>query len=340
MKMSERTLRISAATLLALLMVGTSYVLSGPSFLSSRFASAETSEELLKAYASKDTDGDELPDWQEALYGTDPNKAISNTFGIPDGQAVQEGKLNPNTLASQLPSSQEGTTTTADLLASIPVPDAAPGSITEQFSHDFFQQYIETSGGQPLSADQEQKLLASLLANFQQRAAKSLASTYTTVSLRHDPSVSATAYAGTVEDVLDAAIPDAPNSDILVLSQKVIQDDDSAARARLLELSGEYSNAVTQLLLVPTPPALIDSHLRLVRALDVVSRSSKSIANLEKDPVLTMGAISTLSPSRDDIMLSLTNIAEAVLVYGEPAAGAPGKRIVDAVRREQSKTQQ
>jgi hypothetical protein len=319
-------------------MVGTSYVLSGPSFLSNRFASAETSEELLKAYAAKDTDADGLPDWQEALYGTDPNKAVSNSFGIPDGQAAQEGKLNPNTLASQLPSAQQGTTSTADLLAQIPVPDPAPGSLTEQFSHDFFQQYIQASGGQPMSQDQKQELIDSLLEGFQKRAAQSLTSSYTRVSVHPDASLSSTAYAGTVEDALDTAIPDAPDSDILVLSKKVIENNDTEAQARLLQLSGQYANAVTALLALPTPPALVDTHVRLIRAMDQVSRASKSIANLQEDPVLTMGAISLLSPSRDDIMHSLTDISEAVLASGEPAAGAPGKRIVDAVRREQANT--
>src|SRR3569833_2132398 len=111
MKISERTLRISTASGLALIMVSAAYLLSGPTFFTSHTANAESTDELLKAYANKDTAAAGLPDWQEALYGTDPNKAISNSFGIPDGEAAREGKLTPNTLATQLPDANQGTTT-------------------------------------------------------------------------------------------------------------------------------------------------------------------------------------------------------------------------------------
>lgn len=339
MKISERTLRISASSFLALLMVSASYLLSGPSFLTRSIANAGSTEELLKEYAEKDTDRDGLPDWQEALYNTDPNNPDSDNDGLSDGDAAKAGKLTPQTSASQLPSADEGTErTTEDILSEIPGVDPAPGSITEQFSREFFQEYIETSRGQPLTEDKQQGIITKLLASFQQKASQSLTSSYTRVSVRPSTIVSSATYAGTVEDVLDTAIPDAPDSDLLVLSEKLIKENDTAAKARLLELSEQYAEAVSGLLLVPTPPALVESHTRLIRALDQVSRSARSIANLEKDPVLTMGAISMLVPSRDDIMTSLGDISQAVLANGEPAPGSPGMRIVDAVRREQAKS--
>src|SRR3989344_3578766 len=53
--------------------------------------SAESTAELLKAYAAKDTDGDGLPDWQEALYGTDPTNPRSVQASMTDAEAVAKG---------------------------------------------------------------------------------------------------------------------------------------------------------------------------------------------------------------------------------------------------------
>lgn len=332
MKMSERTLRISAATLLALLMVGTSYVLSGPSFLSSRFASAETSEELLKAYAAKDSDGDALPDWQEALYGTDPNKAISNSFGIPDGQAVLEGKLNPNTLASQLPSSQEGTTTTADLLASIPVPDAAPGSITEQFSHDFFQSYMQASGGQPLDSDSQQKLVANLLAEFTQKAKTKLSSTYTLVSVHTNATISTAQYSEEIATILQSHDVSANAGEPLVLMNALIQNNDESARPKLRALADSYGAISTDLREASVPPQLAPQHLALIRGFDELHKATVAVADYEHDPLGVMGALAIYQPSSQSIMDAFKGIATVILSTGEPTTGSAEAMIVSVAR--------
>jgi hypothetical protein len=331
MKISERTLRISAATFLAILMVGAAYLLSGPSFLSRSTANADTTDELLKAYAAKDTDGDGLPDWQEALYGTDPNKADTDGDGISDGEAAKEGKLTPNALAAQLPSDQAGTATAQDLLNDVPGVDPAPGSITEQFSHEFFEQYIEASNGQPLSDDQQQTLINNLLASYSQQVAARILSKYTQVSIHSDASVSVSAYAGQVEDALSANIPSEDN-DVLSLMQDLIQNDDASALPKLHALDTDYAALTQQLLAIHVPPQLVQAHLSLLQSTDEVAKGIALVETYKTDPIATLGAIPTFDTSRTGIVNAIESIAVAVLANGEPAPGAPGANLVQLAR--------
>lgn len=328
MRISPRNLRIAGASLLAILMVVGGYVLPGFRFPETKAVNAELTDELLASYVAKDTDSDGLPDWQEVLYGTDENKADTDGDGVSDGEAVRKGLLTPTALAPQVP---------LDPIGEEDIPGEAPaaGSFTERFSRSFFEEYLRASGGQPMDPEAQQTLTNNLLGKFTREAAQSLGSTYTLVSIRTDASVSAASYAGSVEFVLESSIPDSPDSDMLVLAQKLIENGDDAAEARLDVLSQQYARAVTGLLAVPVPPSLAPSHLQLIRGLQQAGRAAKGISVHEKDPLLTMGALAVLLPARNEIMQGLGGIAQAVLAGGEPAPGAPGALIVNAVRREQ-----
>ncbi len=332
MKFSERTLRISAASVLALLMVGSSYVLSGPNIFTSKFANAGTTDELLKAYAAKDTDSDELPDWQEALYGTDPNKAISNSFGIPDGQAAREGKLTQNSLASLLPADTTTSTSTEDILSEVPGIDPAPGSITDEFSKEFFQQYMQKSGGRQLDAETEQKLVTDLLSNITVKAKGKLSSSYTQVSIHTNSTVTVSQYASTIEDIFRAHDVSAEANEPIPLMEALIQKNDESARKKLQLLSDSYGAITTDLLAAQVPPRLAVQHLALIRGFDELHKATALVVTYEKDPLGVMGALSTYQPSSASIVTAFKGIATIILSTGEPAAGQPGAMIVSVAR--------
>jgi hypothetical protein len=332
MKISERTIRISAASLLALLMVSAGYLLSGPSFLSDKFANAGTTDDLLKAYASKDTDGDGLPDWQEALYGTDPNKAISNPYGIPDGQAAKEGKLTPQTSASQLPSDGTGTTSVKDILNQIPGTDPASGSVTEQFSHEFLQEVIDTSGGQQLTSDQQQQIATKLATKYAAKAGSLFVSNYSLVSIHTDPTVSVKSYAGSIEQVfINNDVPVTANQP-LPLIEALIQNNDESARPKLKVLSDSYAGITSDLLTLRVPPQLASQHLALIKGFDSLHKATAAFVIYEKDPLGVMGALSTYQPTSASVTEALKSIATSILSTGEPAAGEPGAIIVNIAR--------
>lgn len=331
MKISERTLRITVASALALIMVSAAYLLSGPNFLTNRTANAESTEQLLKAYASKDTDGDGLPDWEEALYGTDPNKAISNSFGIPDGEAAREGKLTPNALASELPSADQGTTTLTDAdFGGTPAP--APGSITEQFSREFLQEYVAASNGQPMDQATQDQLVQSLLGKFTQKAAATFASSYSAVSVHTSNIATAQSYSAGVEQAFMAHDIDGTEGSPLDLMATLIQNNDPAAKRKLLAIASAYQAMANDLKAQSVPPSLADNHVALVRSFESLARATNTIANYQSDPLGTMGAFAAFKTGTVSMSQAINNLATRILANGEPQQGQAGYLIVAIAR--------
>ena len=321
---SSRNLRIAGASLIAVLMVAGGYVLPGLTFPETKAVNAELTDDILASYVAKDTDSDGLPDWQETLYGTDSNVPDTDGDGVTDGEAVRRGLLTPRSLSSQLPQEPIGE-------EDIPGEAPAPGSFTERFSRAFFEAYIKASGGEPMSAEAQEKLINDLLATYASEAGRSLVPTHTRVSIRTDASLDLIAYAARVEGVLQS-LPQGENSDMFALSQDLIENDEAEAGTRLGVVGNQYSAASRQLLAMSAPLSFVDAHLQLVNGLEEAGRAAKAVSTYKEDPLLTMGALTVLSPARADILQAINTLAEAVLMRGEPAPGTPGAVLVETAR--------
>lgn len=331
MALSARSIRIIAASALSLVLIVGAYVTSGPiDFLRSRVADAQSTESLLKAYAAKDSDGDALPDWQEALYGTDPNNAHSFDKTLTDNEAVNKGLVTPKTSAV-VP--VDPALDTPDTAADVPGKDPAPGSITDEFGRQFFQEYVAASNGGQLSEEDKDALIAKLLAQYSQKASTVLISTYTPVSVRTSSDVTITEYAESIEQVVrqNDVPPDA--SDPVTLMQGFLEDSDPAAYKKLVGLSKAYSGITKDLLSVTVPPQLASEHLALIQSFDTLARSTKAVTKYEDDPLAVLGSLSLLQPTVHTLMLSLLTTGRGVIAEsGEPSDGMPGALILKVVR--------
>ena len=143
--------RIPLSALFAIALIAGAYLLAR-SVESPRAVQASTESALLQAIAAKDTDGDGLSDWEEALYGTSPS--ITDTFklGMTDGEAVAKGLIVPKAIAdiSATPSSAPLPTD-----GSLP-PAPSDSTLTAAFSKHFFTAYLsakQANGGADLSEE-------------------------------------------------------------------------------------------------------------------------------------------------------------------------------------------
>lgn len=325
MTFTPRTVRIAGALVIAVLLVGVSYVLSGPSFLSSQIVGAESTDELLTAYAAKDTDADGLPDWQESLYGTDPAKSDTDGDGIKDGEAAAQGLLSTQKLltdTSQKPISVDD----------IPGPLAKPGTLTDEFSKIFFERYMQNWNGEPLSDADQKALLTNLFGEFTARAQKLLNSNYTGVVVRKSADVTVLQYAGAVERVIQTnEVAEGAGSPI-ELANKFVEDNDRGALLKLKSLATAYRKISDGLIATQVPYELADTHLELIRAFDTLSRSTDVLSKYEEDPLAVLGALALLQPTSKAILASFAQISDEIRKSGTPAPGQPGSMILEFVR--------
>lgn len=279
------------------------------------FASALTTDELLRAYIEQDTDQDGLPDWQEEVYGTDPANAESVEKGMTDKEAVADGLVTPPFVSEKAPD--------PNAKLDVPIDDPAPKSLTKRFSEQFIQAYLAAGGGKNVSEEEQAAIINRLIEIFAQESEAEFASSYTKISLKMGSSADDMAYVEQVENLLYELLPK-ENSDMPALANALIEKGDAKAGKRLSELSYIYGTVTAQLLRISVPPQLTDSHLLLVRAYDSVSRAGAVLANYEADPISALGALSVFVPARDDIVSAMKGLAGAVLSHGEPKEGEPG----------------
>lgn len=326
MPISPRQRRIGSSILIAVLMVAGAYVLPGVNLPETKEVNAELTDDLLASYVSKDTDQDGLPDWQESLYGTSKDDPDTDGDGVSDGEAVRRGMLTPNALSSQLP-------TATDTIQEDDFPNdpAAPGSITDQFARAFFEAYIKTSNGQPMSEEAQEALIARLVTDFSARAARVLTSSYTSVSIRRSAG-SVSDYAFAVERTLKQNEVTEGAGNPVLLMQALIEKNDESARPKLKALAAAYRSIADELLVTPAPAELTDEHLVLVRSFDSLAKATLMVSEYEKDPLGVLGALAVYPAASKELVTGLEGVATAILNGGEPGEGAPGAYIVNFAR--------
>ena len=331
MAFSPRTVRIIAASALSVVFVAGAYAFSGPlTFLNGKIAGAQSTDDLLKAYAAKDTDSDGLPDWQEALYGTDPSNPHSVDATLTDSEAVNKGMVTPKTSAS-VPADQqpEARATAAD----VPGTDPAPGSLTDEFGKQFFQEYVAASNGGALTDDQKNALISKLLADYSQKASALLLSPYTSISVHVSKTVSATEYAGQVEQIFRAHDVPEDSASAPPLLEEFLANNDKEALKKLSVFGAAHEAIAKDLLQVSVPPSLAAQHLELIQSFDTLARATKAATNYEQDPLTVMGALPLYASTGKTMLHSLQGIAAGVIAEeGEPAPGTPGAIIVSLAR--------
>ncbi len=323
MALSPRTVSIVIALFLSGSFIALGYYFSSP--LAPRFADASSTDELLKAYAAKDTDADGLPDWQESLYGTDPENPHTTGPGVTDAEAVKNGTVKPKFSSAAIP---EPVPVDEQDFAGVPEP--ASGTLTDQFSQAFMEQYF--AAGPAMDDAGQQALVTSLLATFSSEAQKLVQSTYTASAVKTSSSATATEYASQLETVFGSYDISDDFGTVASLSQDLIEDGDASARQKLRKLGAALDGATKDLAGLSVPPTYAADHLVLIRSFDTLSRIAALMTSYEDDPVAALGGVSAYAPVSNAVLDVWRHLSVGILAEGEPVPGSFAAQIVDFAR--------
>lgn len=110
-----------------------------------------------EAIETKDSDNDGLADWEEALWGTDPQNPDTDSDGTPDGDEVKEGrdplKIGPDDIFGEA----------EEILA----PELNP---TQKLSREFFAEYLTLKK----TGEYNEQTAAELVAKLTQKGSEAL----------------------------------------------------------------------------------------------------------------------------------------------------------------------
>lgn len=298
---STRTLRLIGASLLAVLMIGGTYLSTGPNpfFGMTRIAGAQSSEELLREYAAKDSDTDGLPDWQESLYGTDPLNPESFQAGIKDGEAVAQGLIEPRVVVRP----EEGPVDPD----SIPGIDAVPDSLTDRFSQTLLKQYLLNKGTVPPTQEEilafVQQGVAELSATFVPKDAYSAAQVRSSGTSGGE---ALKAYAAQVDAAFEAHTVPTDKNELYYFDDAM--KGNAGALTKIADISDAYTNIGKALMAIPVPQEAQRAHLSMVNALMQMSEVAGHMASMETDPLRALMGIGLYQQSADRVVTALTGM--------------------------------
>ena len=280
--------RILAATLFSAVIIVGAYLLAR-GIESPRVAEASAESALLQAIATKDSDADGLPDWEEALYGTDSHNTDTFKLGMTDGEAVARGLIVPKAIADMPATAASTASVGADGLV-----EPAEGTITAAFAKNFFTLFIaakQKSGGADLTESEMNDVATEALS--------SLASSITPApdfKSAKDITVSGSgadalkAFAVTAEAVFLRNTSNATTSEIHYL-EYAVQGGDASAYACIASIAKAYRDTAAGLAVLPVPEGLEVDHLALVNAMMRVSQIAGDFTRADTDPLATILAL-------------------------------------------------
>lgn len=281
MALSPKTIHIGIALFISLVFIAAGYYFSSP--LQTNIASATSTEELLKAYAAKDTDSDGLPDWQESLYGTDLQNPHSVDPVLMDKEAVDQGKVEPKFKSEPPPPEKVDP-------RSIPGDIPVSGSLTERFAKQFFQKFMMSQQvGMSTSPADMQAFVADSVASLQ--LTEHTPNTFTRADVRTMGAGASAlrSYASTLSEGLTTTTSNTgAEKDELSYVYDAVINSDSKALAKVSAIAKAYRNAVTMAKKTPAPIELVDAHVELMNATAQLAESIENMAAFKEDPMRTL----------------------------------------------------
>ncbi|MEK9161071.1 MAG: thrombospondin type 3 repeat-containing protein [Patescibacteria group bacterium] len=314
MAYSLRTTLIAGSLVVSLALVTTAFVISSKS----AEVSAQNAEELLRAYATKDTDSDGLPDWQEQLYNTDPKNPSSVDPSMTDSEAVAAGLVKPKFESTDV--------SVAVPIDSVPGVQAAPETVTDRFARKFFEEYLLMRGPSGLTTD---SLLSFINTKVAELAANNeIPKAYTNKDVRASTSgeVGLRAYATGADLALIASTNNA-TEDAMYYFGKVTYENDTTALTQLKAIGAAYEKVAESYIRIPAPPELALIHLRFANALALMGTVINDLVAVNEDPLrafLVLGQYEYAAKEMADSILAFDAVYDAAKITETITVGEPG----------------
>ena len=322
--------RVLTSAFFSVMIVAGAYMLAR-GVESPRAAEASAESALLQAIATRDSDGDGLTDWEEALYGTDPHNTDTFKLGQTDGEAVAMGLIVPKAIADIKVATSSSPLPTD---GSLP-PPPAEGTLTAIFAKNIFTLYLsakQQNGGADLSEADMQ--------NIANEAFGSLSSVITSApdfKSAKDIKVSSSgldalkAYAIQAEGVLLKNTSNATTSEINYL-KSAVENNDATAIPHIASIAKAYRDSAVGLAALTVPQALVANHLMLVNTLMRMSQVTSDFARVNDDPLATMLALQQYLPVTQSLGAVFIHIGKMYSTAGISfSTDEPGASFVNLV---------
>lgn len=214
---------------------------------------------------NKDSDKDGLKDWEEALYGTDPEKQDSNDNGITD--SIEVRKQND----SKVPTKENINT-------------------TDQFGQQFFVAVSALKNTGQLSAQSIKNATETIYSNVKQ---EKISPSYTMNDisvLKNASDAEILAYGKTLGAVIQKYSKYNLGQELPLIST-ALETGDKTLPKKLIPYIDAYTNITKETLKIPVPDKIATIHLDLINSYKGTADSLKIAGKIFEDPLFSMQGI-------------------------------------------------
>ncbi len=243
--------------------------------------------------AGKDTDGDDVLDWEEGLWGTDPTKKDSDADGTPDGTEIYKLKAISNSTEGIGSNTKTENTTK-----------------TSQFASELLTTIatLNQSGG--LDDLSMQQLGASLAENIQNSTQKKI---YTSSNLNiiSDSSIDAIKkYQKTRYEIYNK-YPNNINT-LGILQEFNSSEENFSALSKFDIVIKEKTKIINDLIKMPVPQSLAFIHLSLINISQGILENVTDMKSMDTDPLLAFSAITQYENNLSKLVESASQLTETI----------------------------
>lgn len=330
MALSSRTVRISGALLISAVLIAAGY------FLAPRpttIADAASTDALLKAYAAQDTDKDGVPDWQEALYETDPNNAHSVDPKLTDSEAIAKGLVKPRFAADTSATTTSKSSSTA----------AAPTTLTDRFARSFFEQYFTGRGTATPSADQIAKFVRTSVDNLEAANAANDRYSLRDLTTTTGGAAGLKTYATGMQTAILANISGAPRDELSYAQDLIAGKNTASAVSWMGKISRAYQASAAAIVKIPVPQEASYADLKIANASYRLGQAISDMSAMQTDPLRTMLGMAEYNDAADALAAALTEMGmvydreQVTIQRGEPGAYFFGMLILGTAEQNATK---
>jgi hypothetical protein len=284
--------------LAVLFLIKIGFVFKNPidSLLNKKSGLAYDSTMTLQDAANKDTDGDGIPDWEESLYGLDPNKK-ETTPGVPDNVAIQKLIAQNQTEQGFLNNpSQDNTNLTK----------------TDKFSQDLMATITTLNQNGGLDQNATDTLSSSLADEIKNSPPRKVFLISDLKIAKNDTYNTVKTYA----DTLAILFQKNPTKEtILDVLQKFSADENNVDPSVLQELNPnikQINSFIDGMAKLSVPPSLAELHLNVLNGYEKIVENLNDIQLYDTDPVVALGGITKYSPNTTTLTSDLNKLADAI----------------------------